>query len=135
MRTQAIKQLFLLHMMDFIRCFISVLRRWSAMKQLLPICCAPTLSNSDWPSVPKWVIKNMDSPVNITINTEAAILTSFGSSNSTTRQQVCKLLKLCCHKPFWLMNGSGFPSAAAEWLRPFWTKQSSKYSFRVGSLR
>lgn len=141
MHTQAIKQLFLLDMMDFIRCFISVLRRWPAIKQLLPICRAPTSSNSDWLSVPKRAIKNMGSPVNIIINREAAILTSLGSLNSASMRQVCKHSPckspfLRCHKPFWLI------AAAQTYLVSprrrqrneivyAWTKQSSKYTFLV----
>lgn len=140
MHTQAIKQLFLLDMMDFIRCFISVLRRWPTIKQLLPICRAPTFSNSYWLNVPKCAIKNMDSPVNIIINTEAAILTSFGSLNSTSLHQVCKLSPcksrfLCCHKPFWLIAAAQTylvsPRRRPNEILSAWTKQSSKYTFLV----
>lgn len=139
MHTQAIKQLFLLDMMDFIRCFISVLRRWPAIKQLLPICCAPTFSNSYWLSVPKCAIKNMGSPVNIIINTEAAILTSFGSLNSASMRQVwkhspCKSHFVCGHKPFWLIVAAQTylvsPRRRNEIVYA-WTKQSSKYTFLV----
>lgn len=144
MHTQAIKQLFLLDMMDFIRCFISVLRRWPTIKQLLPICCAPTFSNSYWLSVPKCAIKNMDLAVNIIINTEAAILTSFGSLNSTSLHELCKLSPrkshfLCCHKPFWLIVAAQTylvsPRRRLNEILYAWTKQSSKYTFLVWSLR
>lgn len=143
MHTQAIKQLFLLDMMDFMRCFISVLRRWPAIKQLLPICCAPTFSNSYWLSVPKCAIKNMDSPVNIIINTEAARLTSSGSLNSTSLHQVCKLGPRkkpfsLLYKPFWLIVAAQ-TYLVSPWRRPneilsACTKQSSKYTFLVWSL-
>lgn len=137
MCTQAIKQLFVLRMMDFIRCFISVVRRWPAIKQLLPICCTPTLSNSYWLKVPKCVIKNKDSLVNI------IILSSFGSLNSTSLHRVCKLGAHESHfsllSQTFLVDGgdsnvSGFPRRRPNEMVYAWTKQSSKYTFHVWSL-